>query len=164
MDTNTKISIIAAVGRNRELGKNNKLLWHIPEDMKRFKELTSGHAVIMGRKTFESIGRPLPHRTNIIVTRDPNFNAKGCIIAHSLDEALRLAPLAQGNNEEVFVIGGGQIYEQALPFTHKLYLTVVDAETDADTFFPNYSDFKKIIHQEKKSTEGLTYTFLELEK
>lgn len=157
-----KISIIAAIGKNRELGKNNKLLWDIPEDLKRFRSITAGHTVIMGRKTFESIGRALPNRTNIIVTRDKNYKAVGCIISRSLEGAIDLAK--RGGGEEVFVIGGGEIYRQAISLADKLYLTLVEGTFDADTFFPDYSGFRKVIFQEKHKDENYSYTFLEMEK
>ncbi|MBI2611968.1 dihydrofolate reductase [Candidatus Gottesmanbacteria bacterium] len=154
------ISIIAAIGKNRELGKDNKLLWHIPEDLIRFKKLTSGHVVIMGRKTYQSIGRPLPNRTNIIITRDINFSAPGSIITHSLDEALEIAK--QKEKEEIFVIGGGQIYNQAINLADKLYLTLVDGTFAADTYFPNYSRFKKVLFKKKGITDSLNYKFIDL--
>ncbi len=157
-----KISIIAAIGKNRELGKNNKLLWHIPGDLPHFKKLTLGHPIIMGRKTFESIGRPLPNRTNIVVTRDSSYEVEGVVVVHSIEKAIEEAK--KKDKEEIFVIGGGQIYEQALPFADRLYLTIVDAQAEADTYFPDYSEFKKIISEEKNESEGLKYTFLELEK
>lgn len=161
-----KISIIAAIGENRELGKDNKLLWHIPEDLKRFKKLTQGHAVIMGRKTYESIGRPLPNRTNIIVTRDKQFRANGCIVTYSIEEAInfKFEILNLKFKDEVFVIGGGQIYTQALPYADKLYLTIVEGTFEADTFFPDCSAFKKILHKESKKFDNYQFTFLDLEK
>lgn len=152
------ISIIAAIGENRELGLNNKLLWHIPEDLKRFRQFTTGHVVIIGRKTYESIGKPLPNRTNIIITRDPNFQATGCIITHSLEEALKVAK--EKEKSEIFIIGGGQIYKQAIDIADKLYLTIIDAAFAADTFFPVYSKFDKIISKEEKQNEKYKYTFL----
>ncbi len=176
------ISIIAVIGQNRALGKDNKLLWDLPEDMARFKKLTSGQTVIMGRKTFESIGRPLPDRRNIVITRDQNYRAKNCAIAHSLKDALKLAkqispsspkkgragvvppPLEGGGQGGVFIIGGGQVYAQALPYADKLYLTVVEDEPEADTFFPDYSDFKNIVREEKKEYNGIKYKFVELTK
>jgi len=159
-----KISIIAAISREtRAIGKDNKLLWDIPADLKRFREITSGHPIIMGRTTFESIGRPLPNRTNIVVTRNKNFTAEGCVISHSLFEAIGVAQ--SYDSEEVFIIGGAQIYEQALSLAEKLYLTTVDASLSADTFFPNYSNlFNKVIFEEKHSGPPYSYTFLELEK
>lgn len=158
-----KISIIAAIGKNRELGKDNKLLWHIPEDMKRFKKVTANHPVIMGRKTYESIGRALPERRNIIVTRDRNFTALGCDIFHSLEEAIDFAKTLK--DKEIFIIGGGEIYKQAMIYADKLYLTIIDEEFDADTYFPEYPEFDKIVYKKSGiSEEGLKFTFLELER
>ncbi|PJE63731.1 hypothetical protein COU89_01705 [Candidatus Roizmanbacteria bacterium CG10_big_fil_rev_8_21_14_0_10_45_7] len=158
-----RISIIAAIGRSRELGKENRLLWHIPEDMKRFRTITNNHVVIMGRKTFESIGRPLPARTNIVVSRDGQFAPMGVTaVAHSLDEALAEARLIE--KEEVFIIGGGQLYALALPMADRLYLTQVHASFDADTYFPDYSLFNKIVSKEEGKNEQYSYTFLELKK
>lgn len=160
---NTKVSLIAAIGNNRELGKDNKLLWHIPQDLQRFRELTSGHTIVVGRRTFESIGRALPNRTNIVITHSASLTRPGLaklIVAHSLKEALDRAK-ELGENE-VFVIGGGQIYQEALPFADKLYLTIVDGTFDADTFFPDYSAFTKIVSEKKGESGGLRYRFLEL--
>lgn len=156
------ISAIAAIAENRALGKDNKLLFHIPEDMRRFKELTTGHAVIMGRKTYESIGRPLPHRTNIVVTRNKDFLAPGTIVKSSVKEAIEYARMIE--KEEIFIIGGGEIYTQALPFTDRLYLTVVKGNPEADTFFPFYTQFNKVIKKEVKSSKNYSYTFELLEK
>lgn len=168
-----KISIIVAVaGKKRVIGKKGGMPWNIPEELARFKEITMGHPIIMGRRTHESIGRVLPGRTNIVISRDPDWSAEGTIVAHSLDEALRLAALAQGH-DEVFIIGGGEIYEQALSFRNKqalplvdrLYLTVIDKEVEGDTFFPDYSDFKKVVWQsEEQESAGFKYKFLELER
>ena len=160
----TRVSIIAAIGKNRELGKNNRLLWHIPEDMKRFRKLTQGHAVIMGRKTFESIGKPLPNRTNIIITRDKSFQAPNCKIYHSFDDVIKAINSGEINGGEVFVIGGGQIYNQALPHTSTLYLTIVEGTYEADTFFPDYSVFSKTIQKERRESDGYVFTFLVLTK
>ncbi len=156
------INLIAAIGRSRELGKDNKLLWNIPEDMKRFKNLTTGHPVIMGRATFQSIGRPLPGRTNIIITRDKNFQAKRCEVVHSIEEGIELAKSKDKN--EIFIIGGGQIYAQAIKYTDKLYLTIVEGKFDADTYFPDYTEFKTVINKEEKKDNKYKYTFLELVK
>ncbi len=159
-----RISIIAAIASgNRALGKGGDLIYKISEDLKRFKQLTYGHPVIMGRKTFESIGRPLPGRTNIIVTHDPKFAAEGCVVVHDLNEALRQAVLASGN-DEVFIIGGGQIYKQALPKADRLYLTIVEGNPKADTFFPDYSEFKKVIEEIGGVSNELQYRYLTLEK
>ena len=129
------LSLIAAVARNRAIGKDNQLLWHLPEDMKHFRETTRGKPVIMGRKTWESLPekfRPLPGRQNIVVSRDPAYKAHGADLAGSLEGALALA----GGAEEVFVIGGEQLYRAALPFADRLYLTEVELEPEADAFFP----------------------------
>lgn len=173
-----KISIIAAIGPNRELGKNNKLLWDIPEDLERFRKITKNHVVIMGRKTFESIGKPLPNRTNIVITRDQNYKTPNIVVAFSLEEAINFAKEKSSftkvseDKDEIFIIGGGQIYEQGIKYADKLYLTIVEefpaeikklTET-ADTFFPDYSDFKKVISEEKKELKDYKYTFLVLER
>lgn len=159
-----KISLIAAIGANRELGEGNKLIWHISSDLKRFRELTTGHPIIMGRKTFESIGKVLPNRTNIIVTRDPEYKAEGAMIAGSIEEALRAAD-TQGDNEEIFIIGGAQIFDQAIKMADKLYLTKINSEAPlADAFFPDYSGFKKVNFAEKHNDDGLEYEFVNLEK
>ncbi len=157
-----KISIIAAVAKNLAIGKDNKLLWHLPEDLKRFKEVTSGHPVLMGQKTYESLGKPLPDRVNIIITLDKDYKAPGCVVTFSLDQALEEAK--KTGADEVFVIGGGSIYRQFLPIADKLYITEVDKEFEADTFFPDYSMFKKVVYRRPSEYEGLKYTFLELEK
>ena len=157
-----KISIIAAISENRAIGKNNELLWRIPDDMRRFRELTTGHPVIMGRKTYETIGKPLPNRTNIIITRDKNYSAPGCIIVYSLDEALEKAKKIEGG--EVFIMGGGEIYKEAIKFADKLYLTLIHEGKEGDTYFPDYSEFKKVIFREEKDYNGLRYTWVELEK
>ena len=127
------ITVIAAIGKNGELGKNNDLVWHLPNDLKRFKEVTAGHHVIMGRKTFESLGKPLPNRTNIIISRNPDYKADGCIMSSSLEEAITLAKAGDPNP---YILGGAQIYEQAIKIADVLDLTLVDAELDADVFFP----------------------------
>ncbi len=162
------ISIIAAIGKNRELGKNNKLLWHIPEDFKRFKDLTSGNVVIMGRKTYESLPekfRPLPNRINIVVTRNPNFTTiHQLIVVGSIEEAIRQAQ-DKMSSKEVFIIGGASIYEQGIKYADKLYLTLVEKEyPDADTFFPDYSQFSKIILEENYQNDKYAYKFIEVVK
>lgn len=128
------ISIIVAIARHGAIGKDNALLWHISDDLKRFKRITSGHPVVMGRKTYESLGRPLPNRINVVITRNTNFRAEGCTVVHSMAEAVSLFPAT----EEVFVIGGAQIYAEALDIADKFYLTKVEAQYDADTFFPKW--------------------------
>ncbi|WP_454970287.1 dihydrofolate reductase [Eubacterium sp.] len=139
------ISMIAAVGKNLELGKNNDLIWHFKEDMKFFKETTMGHPVIMGRKTFESLPKALPGRKNIVISTNPEYKADGAEVVASVEEAIKLA---EAENTEAFVIGGGRIYTEFLPYADNLYLTEIDAECpDADTYFPefNKSDYIKEI-------------------
>jgi len=126
------LTIIAAVAKNNALGKDNKLIWHLPADLKRFKNVTLGHHVIMGRKTFESLGKPLPNRINIIITRDSNYTAEGCIVTNSLTQALDAAK----DDTDPFILGGAEIYKQALEFADVLDLTIVHHEFDADVFFP----------------------------
>lgn len=157
-----KISIIAAMDAKRGLGKENKLLFKIPEDFARMQKLTMGHPIIMGRKTFASIGRPLPGRLNIVVTHDPFKIQNGLLFASSLEEALKIA---SGNDkEEIFIFGGGQIYQQAISKADRLYLTLVEGDFGADTFFPDYSHFKKVISEEDREDAGYKYKFLTLEK
>ena len=132
------ISIIAAIGKNGELGRKNNLLWNLPEDMRHFRDTTRGHTVIMGQKTFESIGHPLPNRRNIVVTRNRAFKADGVDISNSLEDTLNSLKNA---DEEVFVIGGGEIYRQSIEKADKLYITHVNKSfPDADTFFPKIDD------------------------
>ncbi len=159
---NPKISLIAAIGKNRELGKDNQLLWKIPDDLKRFKDVTAHHTIIMGSKTFESIGRPLPARTNIVITKKLDYQAPGCIVVNSIDDALSRA--SEIEKSEIFIIGGGQIYAQTIGKADKLYLTLVDDEKPADAFFPPYDEFKKITQGTQGEYNGLKYSFLELER
>ncbi|OGP09580.1 MAG: hypothetical protein A2048_00115 [Deltaproteobacteria bacterium GWA2_45_12] len=126
------LSIIVAMSQNGVIGKNNQLPWHLSEDLKRFKTLTMGQAIIMGRKTFESIGKPLPGRTNIVITRNKKYTAQGVILVSSLKEALEKVP----TNTEAFVIGGAEIYKEALPHAQTIYLTRIEKEVEGDTFFP----------------------------
>ncbi|MFH1192146.1 MAG: dihydrofolate reductase [bacterium] len=163
------INVICILGENNAIGKNNKLIWNIPDDLKHFKKITENHPVIMGRKTFESIGKSLPNRVNIIITRDKNYKAEGCHICNSLDEAIQISRDALqcvstiSAPPEIFVIGGGEIYRQAIPCADKLYLTIVeDSPKDADTFFPDYTEFKNILSEEKHEYNGLKYKFVEL--
>ncbi len=153
------LSIICAVSENRAIGKNNQLLWHIPEDMAHFKKLTIGHAIIMGRKTFESIGKPLPNRTNVVITSDPDYSAEGTIVAHTIEEAIE--KVKEIEKEEIFIIGGGKIYEQTIDLCDKLYLTVVEGKFEADTFFPDYSKFS-VVSEKRGADEKYKYKFLEL--
>ncbi len=156
------ISIICAVGKNLAIGYKNKLLWDIPEDLAYFRKRTWGHTVIMGKKTFESIGKPLPGRNNVIVTRDKKYRAQGCEVSNSLE---KMVLWARKQPEEVFIIGGGQIYKQALPFAQKLYLTEVDDAPKADTFFPDFKkDFVEIERSNKKRSKDLEFCFVVYER
>ena len=165
-----RTSIIAAVGRNRVLGKNNRLLWNIPEDLRRFKALTLGHPCIMGRKTFESIvamlGKPLPGRTNIVLVK-PEEDAsalagENVVIANSIPEALQKA---HSLDNEVFVIGGAQIYTQALHYADRLCLTLIDDDKEGDAFFPEYENLlPKKVSEEEGESGGLKYRWFTLEK
>lgn len=157
-----RISMIVAVDETRAIGKDNRLLWDIPEDLKRFKRLTSDHAVIMGENTYRSIGRPLPNRTNIVVTLDRQLELPDCLVVHSIDEAFAAA--REHEREEVFVIGGASIYAQCLPRIERLYLTLVRGVHEADTFFPDYSEFGKIIGQEEGKDDKYRHTYLILER
>lgn len=161
-----RIALIAAVGmHDRALGKNGRLLWRLPDDMRHFKELTTGHPVIMGRKTWESLPqayRPLPGRTNIVVTRQNGYAASGAVAVASLEEARAAAARAPGANE-IFVIGGGELYAAALPYAQRLYLTLVDDTTIADTFFPPYEK-EFCITTEKAGSGEPTHRFLTLER
>jgi len=150
------ITIIAAIGKNRELGKNNDLIWHLPNDLKRFKKVTSGHDVIMGRKTFESLGKPLPNRTNIIITRNTDYKAKGCIVVNSLEIALKTT-----TDTKPYILGGGNIYSQAIEVAHILDLTLVDAVLDADVFFPeiDLTIWKETSRENFKADEKHNYNY-----
>jgi dihydrofolate reductase len=158
------ISIIAVIGKNRELGKDNNLIWNLRGDLKRFRAITNGHPVIMGRKTYQSIGRPLVNRTNFVITRDPLFKAEGITVVPSLDVAIEKAKSPPGA-EEIFVIGGGSVYAQAIDKADRLYLTIVDATAPgADTFFPDYSRFTKVIEEIPQEENGIRFTYRTLEK
>jgi len=156
---------VAISATDRAIGKEGKLLWHIPDDMKRFKSLTMGHPVIMGRKTFDSIvsylGGPLPGRTNIVVTRS-NISIDGCLVFHTIEEALAAAHGIDA--VEIHIGGGSEIYEQVLPFVDRLYLTLVHDTKDADAFFPSFEMFTKEIAREEREHNGLKYTWITLER
>lgn len=154
--------IAAIASGNRALGKGNKLIYYIPEDLERFKKITTNHPIIMGRKTFESIGHPLPNRTNIVITRDLEYFVEEAIVVHSFDEALKEA--LKKEHEEIFIIGGGQIYQEAISLADKLYLTIIEDNPQADTFFPDYSGFKKVVFEESHQKDGLKYKFVDLER
>jgi len=158
------ISLIVAVSKNNVIGSDNKLLWHLPADLKHFKAITSNHTIIMGRKTYESIGRALPNRRNIIVTRQEDFNAPGCEIIHQLQDAIDLCE----GEPEVFIIGGGEIYRQSIHAADKIYITRVYKEFEGDATFPDFSlsewklnSYQKFHADEKNMFE---YSFSEYER
>jgi len=156
-----KISMIAAIGRNRELGYKNKLLWHIPEDLKHFQKLTTSHAAIMGQKTYESIGKPLPDRLNVVLSKDPDLEILGAAVCNNINDAIQIA---FDYSDEIFIIGGGSIYAQFIDQADKLYLTFVDANFEADVYFPPYDKFKIIKESKNFKSNNLTYRFVELER
>ena len=154
------ITMIAAAGRNNALGKNNDLVWHLPDDFKRFKQLTSGHAIIMGRKTFESFPGLLPNRTHIIISRNTDYSPEGCIVVHNIEDALDLAK----DDPRPFIIGGGEIYRLAMPYADKIELTRIHHHFDADTFFPEIDEKEwKLIaskHHPKDEKHRYEFTYL----
>ena len=158
------ISLIAALDRNRVIGKDNTLPWHLPNDLKHFRDLTQGKPVIMGRKTYESIGRPLPDRINIIITRDPQYTAAGCVITHSVEDAL----LAAGDAKEIMVAGGAEIFRLFLPLVHRLYLTYIDAVVPGDAYFPTIApaQWREVEREDHPAdtTHQYSYSFVTLER
>ena len=158
------ISIIVAMATNRVIGHENRLPWHLPADLQHFKRITMGKPILMGRKTWESIGRPLPGRTNIVITRDVSYSADGCVVVHSLDAALEAAR----DNDEIMVIGGAEFYRQVLPRASTLYLTLVDGEFEGDAFFPEideneWLEVERSDHgQDEKNPHA--YSFIRLER
>lgn len=158
-------TIVVAMGEKNEIGFENQLLWHLPKDLKHFKDLTSGHPIIMGRKTYESIGKPLPNRTNIVVSRKKDWFEEGILIVGSLKEAIKFAKKI---DEEVFVIGGGNIYGQTMDIVDKLEVTLVKADLEADTFFPKIDEkiWKKTneICHEKDEKNGYDFCFQTFER
>lgn len=162
------ISAIVAMGRNRVIGDGEKMPWHLPGDLKRLKSITMGKPLIMGRRTFLSIGRPLPGRANIVMTRDPGFSAEGIILAKDFDHALALAGIWAGENgaDEIIIFGGGQIYELAMPVVQRLYLTEVDLSPEGGTMFPEidesqWTETLNEPHPASDAAPGFTYRTLE---
>lgn len=153
------VSAIAAMAKNRVIGKDNQIPWYLSSDLKYFKRKTLNHHVIMGRKSFQSIGRPLPKRTNIVVSRDPFFIASNCLVVRSVEEALELAH--ENGEEEAFIIGGGAIYEASLPYWDRLYLTLVDAEVEGDVYFPevDLQDWRLLSSERHAADEKNEYDF-----
>ncbi|PST82239.1 dihydrofolate reductase [Pedobacter yulinensis] len=161
MTAKPAVSIIVAMAENRAIGKDNQLLWHLPDDLRHFKKITAQYPVIMGRKTFESIGRALPLRKNIVISRNPQLDIQGVELMNSLETAIEVA----GGAEEIFIIGGAEIYAQALPLADKLYLTTVHSTFDADTFFPeiDFSEWESVGEErhEKDEKHAFDFTFSE---
>ena len=153
------ISMIAAVGANGVIGRNNALPWHLPADLAYFKKVTMGHAVVMGRKTFESIGKPLPGRYNIILTRDKSYRSENCIIMHTVEEILEYS-----RNRDVFIIGGAEVYKSFIDYADKLYITWIDESFDGDAFFPEIDENKWYIisrsEWERDASNGLRFCFM----
>ena len=155
-----RVCLIAAMAENRAIGLDNALPWRLPADLKHFRKMTTGHHVIMGRRNYESIGKPLPDRTNIVVTRNPNYRASGCLVVHSVEAALAAVP----NDLEIFVIGGAEIYRQTLDRAECLYLTLVHAHIQGDTYFPEFdlNRWNEVDRQRHEADEKNphAYTFL----
>ena len=158
------VTIVVAIGENNAIGKNNELLWYLPKDLRHFKTITKGHTVIMGRKTFESVGKPLPNRRNIIITRNTDLAIEGTEVVHTLQEALELCK----QDEEVFIIGGAEIYKMAMQHTDKIYLTVVHENFEADAFFPEIDHNLWLETASEKhlpdDKNNLSFTFSTLER
>jgi dihydrofolate reductase len=154
----SQLSIIVAIAKNRVIGLNNNLPWHLPEDLKRFKALTMGHHIIMGRKTFESLGRLLPGRTTVIVTRNKSYHVDGAIVTHSLQEAIDNC----GNDDEVFLIGGAELYQQSLKLAKKLYITEINAEFEGDAFLPEFdlNAWQEVCRESHTSEKGLSFSYV----
>jgi dihydrofolate reductase len=151
-------SLIVAIGKNRVIGVNNTLPWHLPEDLKRFRALTTGHHIIMGRKTYDSLGRLLPDRTTVIVTRNQAYKVEGAIVVHSLKDAIA----ACGDDEEVFLIGGAELYKDGLKLANKLYVTEINAEYEGDAFFPEFDPTEWIAGDAEAciSSNGLGFKYI----
>jgi len=157
------ISIVVAISENHAIGKDNKLLWHLSADLKHFKEITTGHTIIMGRKTYESVGRPLPKRRNIIITRQP-IAIEGCEVVNSIEAALTLC----ADEDEVFIVGGAEVYRQSMHLTNRIYLTIVHKEFEGDSFFPEikkeeWKELSREYHQPDEKNP-IPYSFITLER
>jgi dihydrofolate reductase len=157
------VTIVVAIAENYAIGKNNQLLWHMPADLKHFKQITSGHTIIMGRKTYDSVGKPLPNRRNIIISRQ-DVTIPGCEVVKSVDEALELCT----NEEEVFIVGGAEIYRLAINKNDRIYLTIIHHSFDADSFFPeiDYMEWKQVSREDHPADEKhkYAYSFITLER
>ncbi|MVN91322.1 dihydrofolate reductase [Mucilaginibacter aquatilis] len=157
------INIVVAIATNNAIGKDNELLWHLPNDLKHFRQLTTGHSIIMGRKTYESVGKPLPNRRNIVVTRQ-QINIEGCEVVHSIDEALNLCK----GEPEIDIIGGAEIYALALPLVNRIYLTIVHQDFNADAYFTqlNKNEWRETARENFEADEkhAYPYSFITLER
>jgi dihydrofolate reductase len=157
------VTIVVAISENHVIGKDNKLLWHMPTDLKHFKEITTGHTVIMGRKTYESVGKPLPNRRNIIITRQ-NITIEGCEVVNSIETALSLCK----DEAEVFIVGGAEIYKEAISLTDRIYLTIIHKEFEGDSFFPeiNEQEWKEVFREDHQPDQKnlLPYSFVTLQR
>ena len=158
----TTLSLIVAIAHDQVIGVNNTLPWHLPEDLKRFRALTMGHHIIMGRKTYDSLGRLLPGRTTVIVTRNQDYKVEGALVAHSLTEAIALCK----NDDEVFVIGGAELYQDALKLANKLYITQIDLKVEGDAFFPKFNgaEWQETLREAHTSSQGLSFNYINLER
>lgn len=156
------LSLIVAIAKDGVIGKDNTLPWHLPEDLKRFRALTTGHHIIMGRKTYESLGRLLPGRTTVIVTRNTDYKVEGALTAGSLEAAVALC---KGDNE-AFIIGGAELYKGALKLANKLYVTHIDLEVQGDAFFPAFdtTEWKETLREAHTSAQGLSFSYITFEK
>ncbi|PPD48966.1 MAG: diacylglycerol kinase [Methylotenera sp.] len=154
----TQLSIIVAVAHDGVIGVNNTLPWHLPEDLKRFRALTMGHHIIMGRNTYDSLGRLLPGRTTVIVTRNENYKVEGALVAHSLEAAIALCE----NDEEVFLIGGAELYQAGLKLAHKLYITEIELDVVGDAFFPKLvsTEWQETEREAHTSEKGLKFSYV----
>ncbi|WP_064091373.1 dihydrofolate reductase [Rossellomorea aquimaris] len=152
------ISFIWAMDENGLIGKNNDLPWRLPEDLKYFKKITDGHPIVMGRKTFDSIGKPLPNRENVILTRNTDFSQRGCIVLHRVEDVLQLA---EANERETFIMGGKEVYRQFIPYVDKLYVTVIHNEFEGDTYMPSipWGNFTCISSDKGKRNEKNPYDY-----
>jgi dihydrofolate reductase len=158
------VTAVVAIAENRAIGKDNELLWHLPKDLKHFKEITKGHTIIMGRKTFDSIGKPLPHRRNIVITRSKDLEIEGAEVANAVEEALALCM----DENEVFIVGGADIYKLAMPSTDRIYLTTVHESYEGDAYFPeiDYTIWKEVASERHEPDEkhAVAFTFSTLER
>lgn len=166
--THPLLSAVVAMSDNHIIGKENKLPWHMPADMRHFKQITSGHLVLMGRKTYESIGKPLPNRTNIVLTRNPHYQAEGCMVVTSIIDALHFAEQQSKNNSEIFVIGGSEIYHLLMPYFDRIYLTIIHHDFEGNIYFPavemrNWQETKRI-DCKADSENPYNYSFVWLER